>query len=111
MRSTRKAIFLVLLLVLAALASAQNQAAVDPSLPPPPHEKAIHLKHILVISQTKGFEHDSISDAMVAIYSMGRESGVPLGGPTVQVIAGPCWWKRNRRWKPPHPVSRRAARD
>ena len=33
-----------------------------PSLPPPPHEKQIHLKHILVIGQTKGFEHDTASD-------------------------------------------------
>jgi hypothetical protein len=57
-------------------ASAQNPAAVDPSMPSPPHEKKIHLKHILVISQTKGFEHDSTTPGMVAIYSMGRESGL-----------------------------------
>ena len=43
---------------------------------PPPHEKKIHLKHVLVIGQTKGFEHDSVSDGMVAIYNMGRESGL-----------------------------------
>jgi type 1 glutamine amidotransferase len=55
---------------------AQNPPAVDPSLPPPPHEKKIHLKHVLVIGQTKGFEHDSISDGMVAIYEMGRDSGL-----------------------------------
>ena len=48
----------------------------DPSLPPPPHEKQIHLKHILVIGQTKGFEHDSVSDGMAAIYNMGRDSGL-----------------------------------
>jgi type 1 glutamine amidotransferase len=65
-----------LLLVSTAIAAAQNQAAVDPSTPPVPHEKTIRLKHILVIGQTKGFEHDSISDGMVAIYNMGRESGL-----------------------------------
>jgi len=31
---------------------------------------------VLVIGQTKGFEHDSVSDAMVAIFEMGRESGL-----------------------------------
>ena len=56
--------------------AAQNQAAVDPSLPPPPHEKQVRLKHVLVIGQTKGFEHDSVSDAMVAIYNLGRDSGL-----------------------------------
>jgi hypothetical protein len=54
--------------------AAQNQAAVDPSLPPPPHEKQVRLKHVLLIGQTKGFEHDSVSDGMVAIYNMGHES-------------------------------------
>src|SRR5271156_5139 len=43
---------------------------------PPPHAKEIYLKHVLVISQTKGFEHNSISPAMAAIYNMGRESGL-----------------------------------
>ncbi len=46
-------------------------------LPPPaPHAKEIHLKHVLVISQTKGFEHDSITAAMAAIYNMGHDSGL-----------------------------------
>jgi uncharacterized protein len=44
--------------------------------PPPPHAKQIHLKHVLVIGQTKGFEHDSVSAAMAAIYNMGQESGL-----------------------------------
>jgi type 1 glutamine amidotransferase len=61
--------------MLTAFALAQD-AAVDPSVAPPPHAKPVHLKHVLVISQTKGFEHDSISDAMAAIYNMGRESGL-----------------------------------
>jgi len=74
LRSVRIASFLFLFLPI--LTAAQNQAGVDPSLPPPPREKQIHLKHILVIAQTKGFEHDSISGAMAAIYKMGRESGL-----------------------------------
>ena len=48
----------------------------SPAVPPPPHSKQIHLKHILVIGQTKGFEHDSVSPAMAAIYTMGKESGL-----------------------------------
>jgi type 1 glutamine amidotransferase len=43
---------------------------------PAPHAKQTHLKHVLVIGQTKGFEHDSISAAMVAIYEMGHETGL-----------------------------------
>ncbi|HEY6337705.1 MAG TPA: ThuA domain-containing protein [Candidatus Sulfotelmatobacter sp.] len=76
MRHTRIAVFLFLFPLLASFLAAQNQPAVDPSVAPQPHAKQIHLKHILVISQTKGFEHDSISGAMAAIYNMGRESGL-----------------------------------
>jgi type 1 glutamine amidotransferase len=43
---------------------------------PPPHAKPTHLKHVLVIGATKGFEHDSVTPAMVAIYEMGRETGL-----------------------------------
>src|SRR5579864_2419295 len=66
--------FLLLSWTAAALVSAQT----DPSssMPPPPREKKIHLKHVLVIGQTKGFEHDSVSAGMAAIYEMGRESGL-----------------------------------
>jgi type 1 glutamine amidotransferase len=45
-------------------------------VPPPPHAKQIHLKHVLVIGETKGFEHDSISAAMAAVFNMGQESGL-----------------------------------
>lgn len=38
--------------------------------------KSIHLKHVLVVGQTKGFEHDSISAAMAAVFNMGKESGL-----------------------------------
>jgi len=44
--------------------------------PPVPHAKPTHLKHVLVISQTNGFEHDSIPEAMAAIFNMGKESGL-----------------------------------
>ena len=77
MRQSKFALFLItFFFLLIAILSAQNQAAVDSSLPLPPHEKKIHLKHVLVIGQTKGFEHDSVPDGMAAIYSMGRESGL-----------------------------------
>jgi hypothetical protein len=45
-------------------------------LPQPPKAKGMHMKHVLVIGQTKGFEHDSVSAAMAAIYNMGKESGL-----------------------------------
>ncbi len=52
------------------------QQAPSTATPPVPHAKQIHLKHVLVIGQTKGFEHDSVSAAMAAIYNMGQESGL-----------------------------------
>jgi len=77
LRRTRIAVLPCLLLsLLTSLAAAQNQAGTAASTPPPPHEKKIHPKHILVIGQTKGFEHDSVSSGMVAMYNMGRESGL-----------------------------------
>ena len=57
--------------VLGGVAGAQSSA-----LPPAPHVKQVHLKHVLVIGQTKGWEHESISPAMVAIYEMGQQSGL-----------------------------------
>jgi uncharacterized protein len=56
--------------------SAHGQVSVNPLVAPPPHAKPTHLKHVLVIGQTKGFEHDSISAAMAAIYNMGQETGL-----------------------------------
>lgn len=63
----------IAILALTSLASAQTSAS---TLPPPPHAKQIHLKHVLVIGETKGWEHDSVTDAMVAVYEMGKESGL-----------------------------------
>ncbi|GAC1654993.1 MAG: hypothetical protein NVS9B15_15740 [Acidobacteriaceae bacterium] len=54
----------------------QQPKSANPLLPPNPSAKQIRLKHVLVIGQTKGFEHDSVSAAMVAIYAMGQETGV-----------------------------------
>jgi type 1 glutamine amidotransferase len=62
--------------LIALMIPAQGQAPAHDPLPPAPHAKPIHLKHVLVIGQTKGFEHDSISAAMVAVYEMGRDSGL-----------------------------------
>ncbi len=44
--------------------------------PASPSQGQPHIKHVLVIGQTKGFEHDSVTDAMVAIADMGRQSGL-----------------------------------
>lgn len=52
------------------------QAVDREALPPAPHAKQIHLKHVLVVGQTKGFEHDSVSIAMASIFNMGKESGL-----------------------------------
>lgn len=53
-----------------------GQATSREMLPQPPHAKQIHLKHVLVIGQTKGFEHDSVSATMAAVYNMGEQSGL-----------------------------------
>jgi type 1 glutamine amidotransferase len=65
------------LFALGLIAPATNAAAQSAStLPPPPHAKQIHLKHVLVIGETKGYEHDSVSAAMATIYNLGKESGL-----------------------------------
>jgi uncharacterized protein len=77
LRSIREAALLfAVFLVVSVVSSAQSQPASGLNLPPAPHEKKIHLKHVLVVAQTKGFEHDSVPDGMVAIFEMGRDSGL-----------------------------------
>ena len=49
-----------------------TQTTAPPRRPTPPQTK----KRVLVIGQTKGFEHDSVSDAMGSIWKMGRETGL-----------------------------------
>jgi len=75
-RQTRLALFFLLFFLIVNISVFAQDSPVDPSVAPPPHAHQIHLKHILVISQTKGFEHDSVSDAMAAIYNMGKKSGL-----------------------------------
>ena len=67
---------LVLVLFALTVGRVEAQTAASTAPPPAPHAKQIHLKNILVIGQSKGFEHDSISDAMATIYNLGRESGL-----------------------------------
>ena len=76
LRHTRIALFLVLSALLLETFTLAQDAPVDPSVVPPPHAHTVHLKHLLVISQTKGWEHDSIPDAMAALYNMGHDSGL-----------------------------------
>ena len=75
MRHTRIALRRTLLVAILSTFALAQDAPVDPSVAPPPHAHTIHLKHLLVISQTKGWEHESIPDAMAALYNMGHDSG------------------------------------
>lgn len=61
-----------------SLLFAQSSSTTDASAmnPPPPHTDQVQRKHVLVIGETKGWEHDSVSDAMAAIYNMGIQSGL-----------------------------------
>jgi len=45
-------------------------------MPPSSHDRKSHVLRILVVGQTKGFQHDSVTDAMVAVHQMGAESGL-----------------------------------
>ncbi len=67
---------LIALTAVCAGISARAQSTSTAMQPPVPHAKQIHLKHVLVIGQTKGFEHDSVSAAMAAVYNLGKESGL-----------------------------------
>jgi type 1 glutamine amidotransferase len=74
LRSRIQLTSLLFAFVLAAFAPAQSVNSA--SVAPPPHAKQIHLRRVLVIGQTKGFEHDSISAAMAAVFNMGQQSGL-----------------------------------
>jgi type 1 glutamine amidotransferase len=69
-------IFIAIVAAFAFCSQSKAQAVGYAGMPPPPHAKETHLKHVLVIGETKGFQHDSISSAMAAIYNMGKESGL-----------------------------------
>jgi len=70
--------FAVFIFAVTTFAAAQQptETQTNPLVPPVPHAKPTHLKHVLVIGETKGYEHDSVPDAMVAIYEMGRDTGL-----------------------------------
>jgi uncharacterized protein len=69
-------IFGACLSAVAQQSPAPTGPAVNPLIPQAPHAKEIHLKHVLVIGQTNGWNHDSVPDAMAAIYNMGHETGL-----------------------------------
>src|ERR1700728_3736418 len=68
MRPFQKLLCLFLTLFSTQILVQAQQLPPNPLLAPVPHAKEIHLKHVLVIAQTKGFEHDSVSDVMPAIW-------------------------------------------
>jgi uncharacterized protein len=79
MRILRSCRFLLSVLIGFSTLGHSNRAdaqSTGSALPPSPHVKEVRLKHVLVIGQTKDWEHDSVSAAMAAIYNMGRESGL-----------------------------------
>jgi len=61
------------LFLLGARAQAPSTSA-PANAPKPPHAEETHRFRVLVVAQTKGFEHDSIPDAMATIWKMGHES-------------------------------------
>jgi uncharacterized protein len=67
MTPTLKLAFLLFNLAVFQASPAFGQTAVTPQ----PHKH-----HVLVIAEAKGWQHDSIPDAMVAIYEMGSQSGL-----------------------------------
>jgi len=62
----------VAFLVSAFLFIPQFSAIAQKAAAPPP----THKKHVLVIAEANGWQHDSIPDAMDAVYTMGKESGL-----------------------------------
>jgi len=71
MKIVRYAGFFALTLAVGSLALYSSRAkAQPPAVKMPPGRMA----HVLVISQTKGFEHDSIPDAMSNIWRMGHDT-------------------------------------
>ncbi len=69
MTVTRTFSFLLLAFGTIPLSSAVGQTSTTPA-------ESHHPKHVLVIAESNGWQHDSIPDAMVAVYEMGNESGL-----------------------------------
>ena len=61
--------FLLVALGTVSLSSAIGQTQTAPA-------DSHHPNHVLVIAESNGWQHDSIPDAMVAVYEMGNESGL-----------------------------------
>jgi len=61
---------------MASLMGVAQQSGKAAAVGPAPHAKQTHLRHVLVIGESKGYEHDSISAAMNAIYEMGKQTGL-----------------------------------
>jgi type 1 glutamine amidotransferase len=62
---------LTLVGLFAAVLTAQTPPPARPATPPPSARK-----RVLVFGQTKGFHHDSVSNAMATVWKLGKESGV-----------------------------------
>jgi type 1 glutamine amidotransferase len=81
---TRRTILPALIAIILGAATLNAQTAPTPApaapavdnVTPPIRTKPIHLKHVLVIGETKGFQHDSVSAAMAAVYNMGHSTGL-----------------------------------
>jgi len=69
------AVWLLSILALVYTSQVIAQSA-STKTPPPPGAETVHRKHVLVIGETKGWEHDSVSATMDAIYTMGKQSGL-----------------------------------
>ncbi len=52
------------------------QTRAQQAKPPSSRMKPAHVLRVLVIGETKGFQHDSVSDAMSAVLQMGEETGL-----------------------------------
>jgi type 1 glutamine amidotransferase len=80
LRSPQKSLYFSLAIlglgVALQTASSQAQSVGLEQMPHNPHEKPTHLKHVLVIGENKGFEHDSVPTAMAAVFNLGKESGL-----------------------------------
>jgi type 1 glutamine amidotransferase len=70
LRVTRNLILFIAPLAILLALWPSRQRSVKAAQPP------ATKKHILVISQTNGFEHDSVPDAMGSIWKLGHESGL-----------------------------------
>ena len=91
MRVLRQVVFVVVMTVaLGAMPTQQPPAGQPPAVlapprgqpgqrgggPPAPASLPAFKKTILLLGAAKGFQHDSISDAMVTLRNMGKESGM-----------------------------------